>query len=84
MPKAFISYTGSDRALVQKLAKDLLDRGIGIFIDAWDIGPADSIIEKIEEGLDTADFLLLAISAASLKSRWVRLERKRQLIPVLL
>jgi hypothetical protein len=74
MPKAFISYTSSDRALVQKLAKDLLDRGIGIFIDTWDIGPADSIIEKMEEGLNTSDFLLLAISAASLKSHWVRLE----------
>src|SRR5271157_1711622 len=74
MPKVFLSYTHSDRRFVDKIAKDLIRTGIDVFLDKQEILPGDSIVDKIDEALGTSDFLLVAISHQSVKSKWVRHE----------
>lgn len=71
----FISYSTRDAERVSALAKRLSDAGLAVWIDRWKIVPGDSIPLKIEEGLQKARTLLLCISANSLGSEWVRMER---------
>lgn len=70
--KAFLSYSHSDKEFADKLAKDLREQGIDIWIDKWEIQLGDSIIQKIFfEGLANTDFFLILLSSESIRSKWV-------------
>lgn len=72
MPHVFISYSHNDRAFVQKLAQDLRDKGRNkVWLDLWEIRIGDSIIGKIEEGINESDFLIVVLSKHSVISNWV-------------
>ena len=74
-PTAFISYSHSDKDFVSRLAKDLMQSGIEIWVDQFDLQPGDSLIQKIfEEGLSQSKFFLVVLSAASTSSKWVKEE----------
>lgn len=72
IPHVFISYSHNDRAFVQKLAQDLRDNGGNkVWLDLWEIRIGDSIIGKIEEGINESDFLIVVLSEHSVMSNWV-------------
>ncbi len=72
IPHVFISYSHNDKAFVQKLAKDLQDIGGNkVWLDLWEIRIGDSIIGKIEEGINESDFLIVVLSERSVTSNWV-------------
>jgi len=74
-PKCFISYSHSDRAIAETLTTELKERGIAVWIDALQIQPGDSLVEKIfEEGLKDCDIFLILLSQASTRSAWVKQE----------
>lgn len=74
-PKAFISYSHSDKDFVSQLAKDLMKQGIEIWIDQFDLQPGDSLIQKIfSEGLAQSRFFLIVLSPASASSKWMKEE----------
>jgi hypothetical protein len=71
-PKAFMSYSHSDREVALRLGEDLRSSGVDVWVDRWEIRPGDSLIEKIfSEGLAEADFFLILLSPASVRSKWV-------------
>src|SRR3989442_10851082 len=74
MPNVFISYSRSDRKDVEEIAQKLISRGIRVWYDQWEIGIGDSIVQKINDGISSADYLLVALSSASVKSHWVQEE----------
>ena len=74
MPTLFISYSSEDRNFAERLATDLRNLGIGIWLDKWEIKVGDSIIEKIEKGIKDNDFLGIVLSPSSVKSKWARKE----------
>lgn len=74
IPTAFISYSNNDRNYVEKLAKDLLNAGVNVWFDKWEIEVGDSLIEKIQNGISQNDFLIVILSQASVKSNWVKRE----------
>jgi len=78
--KAFLSYTHTDKPFVEGLARDLVNAGIDTFLDLWEIGPGDSIIAKINEGIGESDFLLVVLSTASATSKWVSHELNNALM----
>lgn len=80
MSKAFLSYTHSDGTFVERLAHDLLRTGIDVFLDTWEIGPGDSIVDKINEGIGASDFLVVVLSHSSIESKWVRHEMNNALM----
>lgn len=49
-------------------------RGSQIWIDFWEIGVGDSIVERINQGIAASDYLLALLSPRSVTSRWVREE----------
>lgn len=80
-PKIFISYSRKDKDFVAKLAKDLKDSGISIWLDIWKINIGDSFRKKIyEEGISKSDYLLIVLSKDSIKSNWVKDELNAGLV----
>ncbi len=71
---AFIGYSPSDAAFVDRLAEDLVANGVGVWLDRWEIKVGDSITDRIREGLLESDYLLVVLSPDSVDSLWLREE----------
>ena len=88
--KTFFSYSRSDSAFVIKLAKDLRDAGVPIWLDQLDIKAGSRWDSSIETALETAPGMIVVLSAESVKSNNVMdevsfaLESGKTLIPVYL
>lgn len=91
----FLSHNHADKPRVRKLAEQLKEVGLRVWLDEWVIQPGDIISLKVDEGLEQSRVLLLCVSSAALASDWVALERstaihrdpantERRLIPLLL
>ena len=50
--RLFISYSSQDRAFVRKLVADLRASSMPIWFAEWELGPGDSLIDKIGEGIE--------------------------------
>lgn len=74
--KIFISYNHKDANLVDVISRRLeLEFGKNnIFYDAWSIQPGDSIIGKMNEGLEQFTTFFFFVSPHSLESKMVSLE----------
>jgi TIR domain len=74
-PKVFISYASEDRSFARDLGTRLRAHGIDAWLDAWEILPGDSLIDKIfEEGLKNAQAVIVILSKSSVDKPWVREE----------
>lgn len=72
--KAFLSHQSLDKASIEIIGKSLLDSGIQVFFDEWDIVGGESIPEKIEEALEECNIFIYALSPTSVESKWVKSE----------
>jgi hypothetical protein len=90
----FISYSHADKDIAKTIANELVNRGINVWWDQWDLQPGDSLISKIFEfGLAKASHFLILLSPSSVRSSWVkeelsiatirRIEEVVRVIPVL-
>ncbi len=73
---AFISHNKSDKETARLLAICLVEQGINVWFDEWEIKPGESITGGIEKGLSDADTFVLIWSANAKKSNWVGTELK--------
>lgn len=74
MSRVFLSYCSKDRYFVADLARRLADEGIDVWYDQWEIRVGDSIVDKINQGIASSDYLIIVLSKNSVTSRWVREE----------
>lgn len=76
MTSIFLSHNFNDKPVVEPVAIEL--RKIfgqeSVFYDSWSIRPGDGIIDKMNEGLASPDFVIFFVSEKSLKSNMVKLE----------
>ena len=84
----FISYARADRARVKPIADALSAAGHEVWWDAL-IEGGSAFAKTIEQQLDAADAVIVAWSATSIESDWVRDEAgrgrdRKRLVPVLL
>lgn len=70
MASVFISHRSADQPAAERLAGDLRDHGHDVWLDTWKISIGDSIVERIDTGLDGARFLILCCSGAG-PSPWM-------------
>ncbi|WP_067587344.1 toll/interleukin-1 receptor domain-containing protein [Endozoicomonas ascidiicola] len=91
----FISYSHENKEFVDKLATQLVNRNVNIWLDRWELSLGDSIIDKVQDAVEGASALLIIMSKASIASEWCKkeltsgflreLEEKRVVVmPVLL
>lgn len=73
-PAAFISHRGEDIVLAERLAAQLMQAGYEVWLDKWIITVGDSIIEKINAGMENARYLILCYSEAGVSSPWMSRE----------
>lgn len=89
MNKIFISYSHVDKEFADRLVSDLELSGVGVWFDKYNIKAGDSVFQKISEGLENNDSLILIMSPASISSFYVNKELdaafalKARIFPVL-
>jgi ATP-dependent Clp protease, protease subunit len=73
-PSVFISYAHADSVPVDALVLALQASGVDVWIDKWRIKVGDSIVRRVNEAIHESDFLIVVLSKASVKSKWVQEE----------
>lgn len=71
MANVFISHRGADATEAARLARDLQTAGHRVWLDAWEISPGDSIIGRMNEGLEGAAYVVLCYSRSGVDSPWI-------------
>jgi len=76
IPRPFISHAHADKErFVLDFAKRLRGKGVDAWVDAWEMLPGDSLVDKIfNEGLKTCTAFIIVLSNNSVNSQWVREE----------
>lgn len=67
----FVSYSHREERFVIPLARDLMARGIRVWLDQREIIAGEDWMEEIETGLQNTDALLLVLSPRAVASRYV-------------
>ena len=66
--KVLISHSSKDKRFVKKLKQDLEANDISTWLDQDEMDIGDSLIEKLEEGIDDSSHFLIVLSPNSIKS----------------
>jgi hypothetical protein len=73
-PRLFLSHSSSDKQFVRRLVADLKALNLNVWIDEQELRVGDSIVQGISAALTATDYLLIVLSEASTKSKWVQAE----------
>lgn len=74
MANVFISHRRSDTQQAERLATEIRNAGHTVWFDEWEIGIGDSIIGRMNEGLEGTGYLILCYSASGVDSEWISRE----------
>jgi hypothetical protein len=70
----FLCHASEDKSLARRIAEELLKQGVDTFFDQWEIGPGDSIRQKIDAGLADCTHFVVLLTPQSLSKAWVNAE----------
>jgi TIR domain len=70
----FISYAHNDKAFVDKLAVSLIKHDAHVWVDTWELNVGDSILNRVQEAIQSSSALLIVLSKASIASEWCKKE----------
>jgi hypothetical protein len=71
MANVFISHRRADVVPAERLAEQLRAAGHRVWFDEWEIGLGDSIVGRMNEGLEGASYLVLCYSADGVDAPWI-------------
>jgi hypothetical protein len=74
MSTIFLSHNHRDKSFVRHLAVELEKKGVKVWLDEAEIKVGDSLIKKIQEGLDEMEYVGVILSHHSVGSPWVEKE----------
>ncbi|UCG88410.1 MAG: toll/interleukin-1 receptor domain-containing protein [Gemmatimonadota bacterium] len=74
MANVFISHRGSDTQQAEQLANEIRSVGHQVWLDVWNIDLGDSIVERINEGLEGATYVVVCYSSSGITSPWMSRE----------
>ncbi len=66
--KVFVSYSHRDADWVKDFAKALVDRGVQVWLDQFEVKVGESIREAIEKGLRESDLFVVLIDPNSIRT----------------
>jgi hypothetical protein len=72
--QVFLTHNTADKDIVEAIGGFLTKQGISVWIDTWRMTAGDSLIEKIGEGIEGSDKLVVCLTPNSVDSNWVRKE----------
>ena len=74
MANVFISHRGADTPEAERLAEEIRDVGHEVWLDVWRIDLGDSIVARINEGLEGATDVVVCYSSSGVTSPWMSVE----------
>jgi hypothetical protein len=74
VPDVFVSHRSSDASAARRLAEALQRAGHNVWLDEWAIDIGDSLVQRMEQGLQGAAYLVLCYSDAGVMSPWISRE----------
>lgn len=74
MTRAFISYSRRNTNFAERLARDLSDAGVEVWIDFRQIHAGELWKEEIRNGIERSEVIILVLSPDAVSSEWVRYE----------
>ena len=74
MANVFISHRTADLSQAEALAEELRKAGHQVWIDSWNIQLGDSIVERMNEGLTGAAYVVVCYSSSGVLSPWMSRE----------
>ena len=72
--QVFLSHTTTDKDIVEPIGSFLASRGLTVWLDSWRMTAGDSLIQKIGEGIEASDRLVVFLTPNSVESNWVKKE----------
>jgi hypothetical protein len=70
----FISYSHQDADFVDRLAYQLVEHNVYVWLDRWELHVGDSLLSKVQDAITGASALLVVLSQASVSSTWCEKE----------
>ncbi len=74
MNRVFISYSRRNRTFAERLARDLSDAGLEVWVDFRQIHAGEMWEQEIYRGLERAEIVVLCLSPDAVTSQWVQRE----------
>lgn len=74
MANIFVSHRKADDQEAERLSVELRNAGHQVWLDEWDINLGDSIVQRMNEGLQGATYVLVCYSSAGVTSAWMSRE----------
>jgi len=87
--RVFLAYSHEDQGFAHKLAANLRDAGVPVWVDRWDIQPGENWSQAINDAVyDCGQFLIVlspaAVASADVQAELaVALDEKKAIVPVL-
>ena len=72
--RAFVSYSRHDQTFAERLARDLNDAGLDIWIDFRKIKGGEAWRQAIFKGIEQAEIVVICLSPSAAESEWVHRE----------
>lgn len=72
--RVYLAHAHEDKAIVEPIARGLMQRGIDVWYDTWEIGYGDSLRRKMEAGLGDCTHFIVLLTEASMAKPWVNEE----------
>jgi hypothetical protein len=70
----FICHRTPDASLARRLAEQIRDSGFNVWLDEWEILIGDSVVERINSGLENAKYVVVCYSESGVLSKWMSRE----------
>jgi formylglycine-generating enzyme required for sulfatase activity len=74
--QVFVSHAHEDADFAQRLARDLRDAGLSVWITPDSIQPGEDWTSAIERGLDECAIFVVVLTPRSVASKWVKKETR--------
>jgi TIR domain len=75
VPRVYLAHASEDHeSLARPLAGRMMEKGIDVWLDEWEIRSGDSLRRKMEEGLSNCTHFLVLLTPNSLGKEWVETE----------
>lgn len=70
----YLAHATEDKGIAEPIARGLMQRGIDVWYDNWEIGYGDSLRRKMEEGLSECTHFVVLLTKNSIEKPWVKEE----------
>ena len=73
-PHLFLCHSSNDKKFVRRLAEELNELSVDVWLDEWELAPGDSLHECIGAALESSAYIGIVLSPDSIESKWCRSE----------